>query len=125
MAATSTVDDRLLSAPLWYVKLPGHGCCVAQIATGAFLVLFTSRALAEEFIRLKDLSSTEGACSSLYSRSRVEFVARARVAAARGICGTVVDLRSDGRVLDLIEFQELIDLPGAWRFLGSDGQTIH
>ncbi len=100
-------EDELIDAPLWCVRLPGNGLCVAETAEGGLLVLFTTRALADCFIQDEELRTTEQASSALYSHSRPEFLRRARTAAADGLRGLLINLRGDGQVEEIFGFDTL------------------
>lgn len=120
------IGRELFDSPLWSVRLPGDGLCVARTVEGAFLILFTSRALADSFIRNEDLQKTENAAAALYSHSREHLLSRILTAAADGIRGMMLNPLQDGQVLDVVGFASLdMDPSPSGRVAGSCGRVLH
>src|SRR5262249_5599555 len=109
MAARSSHTAELLRCPLWCIQLGDHGLCAAETAEGSFLVLFTSPLRAGQFSGAAGGAASEFAEAHLSSSSLAQFAARARRAAAEGLCGTVVDLRPDGQAAAVIPFRLAVD----------------
>src|SRR3954447_8193217 len=126
MSTGPAQGTELLDGPLWCVRLEGRGLCAAETAEGFFLALFTSSTLASQFIRDAGVEESESPSPGVYSRSRAQFISRARTAAADGLRGTLVDLQSTGQVREIIPFRALgIDGTAAagWSRWGS--HTLH
>lgn len=125
-SVSGEAGEAVFELPLWCIRLPGDGLCVAQTTDGAFLILFTTRALAERFIREEDLRRTESATPAVYAGSRPQLHVRARVAAADGIRGMLINLQRDGQVLEVIGLTSLRgDLAARLPSRSASGRTLH
>lgn len=96
----------LLARPLWQIEFGAGNPCIAKSGERPYLLLFSSRAAAEQFAAAHPVPALPPARVFLFSESRESFVQAAREARERGVQGALIDPDARGRVGARVDFDE-------------------
>jgi hypothetical protein len=97
-------DADLLDSTLWRLEFADGNFCVAEADANLYLVLFTSTENAREFLEGGSVQGPLPVSAVVYSESRAQFEQVARLAAADGLHGAVIDPRASGQVNTIVDF---------------------